>query len=42
MGYSDVRGVLADGMNAGEETKSTNLQKSIEHVQNIAHAWYGK
>jgi len=42
MGYSDVRGVLAQGMNAGtEEIKSDNLKKSIEQVQTIARQWYG-
>ncbi len=42
MGYSDVRGVLAEGMNAGDESKSSNLTKSIEEIQKIAHEWYDK
>ncbi|MGI0047193.1 MAG: FMN-dependent NADH-azoreductase [Nitrosotalea sp.] len=42
MGYSDVRGVLAEGMNAGDESKLSNIKKSIEEVQKIAHEWYGK
>ena len=40
MGYSDVQGTLAEGMNAGDESQSANLQKSIEHVQSIAQKWY--
>ena len=40
MGYSDVQGVLAQGMNAGDATKSVNLQKSIDEVKAIAHKWY--
>jgi len=30
MGYSDVRGILAGGMNAGEDVKTSNLKKSIK------------
>lgn len=40
MGYSDVQGTLAEGMNAGDESQSVNLKKSIEHVQSIAQKWY--
>ena len=40
MGYSDVRGTLAEGMNVGEDVKSTNLEKSITQVQEIAQEWY--
>jgi FMN-dependent NADH-azoreductase len=40
MGYSEVRGVLAEGMNAGEEKKSGNLKKSIEEVKTIGSQWY--
>lgn len=36
MGYSDIRGILAGGMNAGEYAKSLNLEKSIKQVQSIA------
>lgn len=40
MGYSDIRGVLADGMNGKEDVKSLNLEKSIKEVQSIAQEWY--
>lgn len=40
MGYSDVRGILAEGMNAGEEHKMSSLEKSINQVQKIAQEWY--
>src|SRR5437660_1725600 len=40
MGYSDVQGILAEGMNAGDDIKSDNLKKSIEQVQSIAQAWH--
>lgn len=40
MGYSDVQGTLAEGMNAGDDAQSVNLKKSIEHVQSIAQKWY--
>ncbi|MDE1843218.1 MAG: NAD(P)H-dependent oxidoreductase [Thaumarchaeota archaeon] len=40
MGYSDIRGILAGGMNAGEDTKTTNLEQSISQVQQIAQQWY--
>ena len=42
MGYSDVHGTLAEGMNAGEDVKSSNLEKSITQVQEIAQEWYNK
>jgi FMN-dependent NADH-azoreductase len=32
MGYSDVRGILAEGMAMKEEVKQTNLNKSIRQV----------
>ncbi|MDE1766993.1 MAG: NAD(P)H-dependent oxidoreductase [Thaumarchaeota archaeon] len=41
MGYSDVRGVLAEGMNAGDENKMSVLTKSLRQVQDIAREWYG-
>lgn len=41
MGYSDVRGILAEGMNAGDENKLAVLRKTITEVQNIAKEWYG-
>jgi FMN-dependent NADH-azoreductase len=42
MGYSDVRGVLAEGMTMNEEVKQTNLDKSIRQVRGIAREWYKK
>ena len=42
MGYSDVRGILAEGMEMSEEIKQTNLNKSIYQVQEIAKEWYRK
>ncbi len=40
MGYSDIRGILAGGMNAGEDAKSANLEKSISQVRTVAQEWY--
>jgi len=40
MGYSDVQGILAEGMNAGDDIQSTNLKKSIEYIQSVAQKWY--
>ena len=42
MGYSDVRGILAEGMALKEEIKQTNLNKSIRQVRAIAREWYRK
>jgi PPOX class F420-dependent enzyme/OxyR family protein len=42
MGYSDVRGVLAEGMSMKEEVKQTNLDKSIRRIREIAREWYEK
>lgn len=42
MGYSDIRGILAGGMNAGEDTKNTNLKQSISQVRQIAQQWYSE
>ncbi|HYA84610.1 MAG TPA: hypothetical protein VEH06_14355 [Candidatus Bathyarchaeia archaeon] len=39
MGYSDVWGVLAEGMAMNKEN---NLNKSIRQVQAIAREWYKK
>ncbi len=39
MGYSDVRGVLAEGMNAGDG-KAPALKSYINQVQKIAQEWY--
>lgn len=42
MGYSDVQGILAEGMAMKEEVKQTNLNKSIQQVRAIAREWYKK
>ena len=42
MGYSDVRGVLAEGMSMKEEVKQTNLDKSMRQIRAIAREWYEK
>ncbi|MGE0243755.1 MAG: FMN-dependent NADH-azoreductase [Nitrososphaeraceae archaeon] len=42
MGYSDIRGVHAEGMDTSEEIKQINLNKSIWQVQEIAREWYRK
>ncbi|MDE1831235.1 MAG: NAD(P)H-dependent oxidoreductase [Thaumarchaeota archaeon] len=41
MGFSDVRGILNEGMNAVGETMSSSIQKSLDDVQKIATEWYG-
>ncbi len=41
MGFSDVRGILNEGMNAGNEIQSTNIQKSLDEIKKIASEWYG-
>ncbi|HEX5457955.1 MAG TPA: NAD(P)H-dependent oxidoreductase [Candidatus Nitrosotalea sp.] len=40
MGFSDIRGILSEGMNAGDEIQSENLRKSIDDVKKIAKEWY--
>ncbi|MDE1872949.1 MAG: NAD(P)H-dependent oxidoreductase [Thaumarchaeota archaeon] len=40
MGFSEVKGILAEGMNGAEDTKSSNLAKALEEIQVIAHEWY--
>jgi FMN-dependent NADH-azoreductase len=42
LGYSDVRGILAEGMAKEEEVKQTSLNKSIRQVRAIAREWYRK
>jgi FMN-dependent NADH-azoreductase len=42
LGYSDVRGVLAEGMAKEEEVKQTSLNKSIRQVRAIAREWCRK
>lgn len=39
MGYSDIRGILAGGMNAGDDVKSLRLENSIKQVRSIAQEW---
>jgi len=41
MGYSDVRGILAGGMNAGDDSKGSALMGYVGDVQKIAREWYG-
>jgi FMN-dependent NADH-azoreductase len=40
MGFSDVRGILNEGMNAGDQIQSENLRKSLDAVTKIAKEWY--
>lgn len=40
MGFSDIRAILNEGMNAGDQVQSENLGKSIDTVQKIAKEWY--
>ncbi|NHH97620.1 hypothetical protein DYY66_0921 [Candidatus Nitrosotalea sp. FS] len=42
MGYSDIRGILAGGMNGEESIKLSNLDKSIKQAKSIAQEWYHK
>lgn len=41
MGFSDIRTILAEGMNAGEKIRSENIQKSITEIEKITQDWYG-
>lgn len=41
MGYSDVRGILAEGMSASNG-KDSALEKYVSQVQKIAQEWYTK
>ena len=40
MGYSDVRGIIAEGMAMSEDIKQTNLNKSIHQLREITREWY--
>ena len=40
MGFSDIRAILNEGMNAGDQVQSENLGKSINTVRKIAKEWY--
>lgn len=44
MGFSDIRGVLGEGMSPSksEEVKEQLLEKAIEQVRSITQEWYGK
>ena len=42
MGFSDIHGILAEGMNAGDEIQSENMQKSINEIEKITQDWYQK
>jgi len=42
MGFSDVRGILAEGMNLDDKTKTENLQKSVAEIKKITQEWFGK
>jgi FMN-dependent NADH-azoreductase len=44
MGFSDIRGVLGEGMSPskGEEAKALLLDKAVEQVQSITQEWYRK
>jgi FMN-dependent NADH-azoreductase len=42
MGFSDIRGILAEGMNAGNEIQSENMLKSMDQIKKISQDWYGK
>jgi FMN-dependent NADH-azoreductase len=40
MGFSEVKGILAEGMNGAEDAKSNNLAKAFEEIQAVTHEWY--
>ncbi|MDE1770678.1 MAG: NAD(P)H-dependent oxidoreductase [Thaumarchaeota archaeon] len=40
MGFSDIRAILAEGMNAGGEIQSENIKKSIAEIEKIIQDWY--
>ncbi len=42
MGFSEVKGVLAEGMNRDEETKSNGLTRAFEEIDKISKEWFGK
>lgn len=41
MGFSDIRGILNEGMNAEDKIQHANFQKSLDEVRKIAKEWYG-
>ena len=40
MGFSEVKGILVEGMNGAEDAKSDNLAKAFDEVQAITREWY--
>lgn len=42
MGFSDIRGIFAEGMNFDDTTKTANLQKSIVEIKKITQEWFEK
>lgn len=40
MGFGEIKGVLAEGMNKGEDIKSKNLAKAYDEVDKISKEWY--
>ena len=40
MGFSDIRAILNEGMNAGDQIQAENLGRSIDAVRKIAKEWY--
>jgi FMN-dependent NADH-azoreductase len=44
MGFSDIRGVLGEGMSPskGDDVKARLLEETIEQVRSIAQEWYQK
>jgi FMN-dependent NADH-azoreductase len=44
MGFSDIRGVLGEGMSPSksEEVKAHLLDEAVEQVKSITQEWYGK
>lgn len=40
MGFSDVKGILAEGMGGAEDAKSSSLAKAFDEIHAITHEWY--
>lgn len=40
MGFSEVKGILAEGMNGSTDAKSSSLAKSLEEARAVTRAWY--
>jgi FMN-dependent NADH-azoreductase len=41
MGFTDIRGVLAESMAKGGEVAERNLKHAIDQIQSITQEWYG-